>query len=379
MNRPGPTIDPTRRRVLSASVALVIPFGIAPAIAWTSADEPGAPLVGASTWLKAPALKPGDLIAFVAPAGPTDMAPIRTVAADLELLGYRVRVPADLGRRSGEYLAGTDDERAAELNEALRDPAVRAVFPARGGFGLTRILDRLDYDALRRAPKIVTGFSDLTALHLAIARRCRLITFHGPMVADLARREPPHDFADRSFRRMVLGTRPSRPALPTSGPAAADRGDGGRERISMELPPGVRPTRMVGGKARGRLIGGNLSLIAATMGTPFAIETEGAILFLEDVHEAPYRVDRMLSQLRLAGAFRGLAGVVTGGFTNKDPADAPKIDRVLREYFRGLGVPAVTGFPIGHQPLNATLPHGALAEMDADAGTLTLLESPLGP
>jgi muramoyltetrapeptide carboxypeptidase len=302
-------------------------------------------------WLRPPALKPGDTIAFVAPSGPAEMPPLRRYAEILEAAGYKVLVPEGIvrdGKRS-------DDERAAKLNAMIRDPKVRAIFPARGGYGLTRIVDRIDYAALRKDPKIVTGFSDLTALHLAIARKARHVSFHAPMpMSHLAQGDRPEfAFEAASFRRAVF----------------ADQYGKGASGYTIAYPADGKPETLVGGVARGRLLGGNLSLVAATMGTPFAIEPEGAILVLEDTNEPPYHVDRYLSQLRLAG--------VLGDFGGKDPAEVAEIEGVLRDYFAKAKVPVLWRFPVGHTPRNATLPHGGLVELDADRGSLRLLEDPV--
>jgi muramoyltetrapeptide carboxypeptidase len=315
-----------------------------------------------SEWIMPSALKPGDTIAFVAPAGPIEMAPVKEYAQRLENAGYHVEIPNGIGRKAG-YLAGSDQERADELNAAIHDPKVRAIFPCRGGYGLTRILDRIDYAALRRDPKIITGFSDLTALHLAIAREARVVTFHSPLPeASLWKNDKDHAFATSSFERAVF----------------ADRYKAESVGYRIELPSDQpRPTTLVGGKARGRLVGGNLTLISTTLGTPYAIEPKGKILFIEDVHEAPYRIDRYLSQLRLAGVLDDLAGVVAGGFNSNDAKDAKEIDRVLREYFSTMKKPVVINFPVGHIVRNATLPVGALVELDGDAGSLKLLENPV--
>jgi muramoyltetrapeptide carboxypeptidase len=313
-------------------------------------------------WLRPPALKSGDTIAFVAPAAPVARAPLLEYARQLEKAGYKVRIPKAIGRKAG-YLAGTDEERAAELNAAIRDPQVRAIFPCRGGYGLTRILDRIDYAALRRSPKLITGYSDLTALHLAVARQARLITFHSPMpMRDLwQEHKAEFAFAGRSFRRAVF----------------ADQYKKGEAGYAIAVPADARPVTLVRGTARGRLLGGNLTLICATLGTLYALQPKGAILFLEDVNEAPYRVDRMLSQLRLAGVLDAVAGVVLGNFTGKGAEDAKEIDRVLRDYFGSRKVPVLMHFPVGHTPRNATLPHGALVELDADRGVLRVLDNPV--
>jgi muramoyltetrapeptide carboxypeptidase len=311
------------------------------------------------SWIQPKALRPGDTIMLVAPAGPPDETRVRTFVGLLEKKGYRVVLPKNLFRR-GHFLAGTDDERAAELNAAFRDPKVQAIFPCRGGYGLTRILDRLDYTALRNNPKILTGYSDLTALHLAVARKARVITFHSPMPeSDLTRELGEFNFAARTFWSTLLGD-----------VAGKDRAG-----FAIALPEGQpRPIRLVGGKARGRLVGGNLSLICATLGTPYSIEPKGNVLLIEDTNEAPYRVDRMLSQLRLAGVLDAVAGVVVGDFSKTDVAE---VDRVLREYLSRLKVPVIMRFPFGHTPYNATLPHGGMVELDADVPSLRVIEVPV--
>ncbi|HVK07790.1 MAG TPA: LD-carboxypeptidase [Gemmataceae bacterium] len=338
-------IVPTRSLPVLAVLALTAPHGAA-------ADRDG--------WTRPPALKPGDTIAFVAPAGPANPDRVRAAKERFESMGFRVRVPATLTARKDRYLAGSDDDRAAELNAAIKDKTVQAVFAVRGGYGLTRILDRIDYRALRDHPKIITGFSDLTALHLAIARECRLVTFHAPMPqASLHRDDGGHGYSADVFWRTVR----------------ADKYPNGGAGFTIPLPADrPKPKGLVPGKARGRLVGGNLSLLAATVGTPYQVEADGNILFIEDTGEAAYRVDRMLSQLRLAGLLGKFAGVVVGTF---DGTDERELEAVLRDYFGKSKVPVMTGFPVGHTAYNATLPHGGLAEMDADAGTVRLLEAPV--
>ena len=301
-------------------------------------------------WKRAPALRPGDLIRFVAPAGPADPAQVEACRRICEAKGFRVAIPANLFRRD-RYLAGSDDDRAAELDAAIRDPEARAIFPCRGGYGLTRILDRVDYRAIRDDPKIVTGFSDLTALHLAIARHARVVTLHSPMPqAALDREDGEHAYASASFWKAVRGEAGGEVALPAGRPA---------------------PTRLVGGRATGRLVGGNLTLICSTLGTPYAIEPEGNVLLIEDTGEAPYRVDRMLVQLRLAGVLDRVAGLLIGDFNETDVAG---VEEVVRRECSRLRVPVLRGFPVGHNPLNATLPHGGLVELDAEVARVRLLE-----
>ena len=312
-------------------------------------------------WLAPPALVEGDTVALVAPCGICEEDDARRFADSLTAAGFRVVVEPEIHDRRHRYLAGTDDERAAELDRAIRNPAVRGIFVLRGGFGLTRILDRIDYDALRRDPKVIVGYSDVTALHVAAGRRARLVTFHAPMASAVKVVGEDPSFAEQSYRDMLF----LEPAAP---------------RRMIPLPEGERPTTVTGGQCTGRLVGGNLSLIAATIGTPYAIDTKGCVLFLEDVNERPYRVDRLLSQLRLAGLLDGLVGVVVGRFTcddyegEKKEQDEREQREVVLEYCKPLGCPVVADFPCGHVRDNVTLPLGARVTLDADAGTLEVIE-----
>jgi muramoyltetrapeptide carboxypeptidase len=338
---------------LSSRAILLVSLGVLlqPGLARCQSNHP-------HDWVKPAALRPGDTIAFVAPAGPVRQEPIEKCAQLLEKMGFRVVLPKTLFRKDG-YLAGTDDERSAELNAAIRDPTVKAIFPCRGGYGLTRILDRIDYAAFRKNPKILIGFSDLTALHLAIARRAQVITFHAPVPqASLWRDDGDYAYAAKEFWRAVL----------------ADRYQG-ETGYTISLPKGQpQPERLVAGKVRGRLTGGNLSLIAATLGTPYAIDAKGKILFVEDTGEAPYRVDRLFAQLRLAGVLDDAAGVIVGSF---DKTDVREVAKVVRDYCAGLKKPVVINFPVGHTAWNATLPEGAVAELNADGPQVRILENPV--
>lgn len=320
--------------------------------------------VTAMDWIKPKGLKQGDTVSLVAPAGPADGKLVLSYKKHLEQKGFRVQLDPRMLDRKKDYLAGDDSQRSEELNLAIRDPLVRAVFPIRGGYGLTRILDRIDYASLRKDPKVVTGYSDLTALHLAIARQSRIISFHSPMpmpLGNLGRDDSLQDsYGLRSFERMLIVDRFPKPML--------------NEALEIPKESVIKPIHA--GKAQGRLVGGNLSLVCATMGTPYALDAERAILFLEDVNEAPYRVDRLFSQLRLAGVLDAVAGIVLGQFTTKDPKEESEIELVIREVMEQIRVPVVANFPVGHVPGNATLPHGAMVQLDADLGALTLLEEP---
>ena len=299
--------------------------------------------------IRPPALRPGTRVALVAAAGPLPEGGVDRAADRVASLGWEP-VAGEFCRCRTGYLAGTDAERAADLNRALRDPSIGAVWFLRGGYGTMRILDALDWDALVRHPKALIGYSDNTAVHLA-AHRAGVVGFHGPH---------PHapefpDFARDELLRVLTVPEPAG-VLPF--PA-----DGGRAET------------ITAGVAEGPLLGGNLSLLSATLGTPFAIRPEGAILFIEEVGEHPYRLDRLLSHLRLAGVLSAVAGIAVGGITESPEIDgAPGAAEVVRDALGGLGIPVATGFPFGHFDDNWTLPMGVRARLDADAGTLALLE-----
>jgi muramoyltetrapeptide carboxypeptidase len=297
--------------------------------------------------LRPPALRPDDLVILVSPSGPT--RPER-VTRGIELLthwGLRVETAPNAYARHG-YLAGTDAQRLADLNWALRHEEVRGVLTTRGGYGVQRIVDGLDVEAVRRDPKVVVGFSDITALQLALWRGARLATVHGPGAAWLDERTP------------AASAESLRAAVTTTAPVTVKR-DEAEETAPVRVP----------GVARGTLLGGNLSLLASSVGTPDMPDLAEAILLIEDVDEPPYKVDRMLTHLRRAGLPDGLAGVVVGQFTNcADAWDVP-VAAVLAERLGDLGVPVLGGLPIGHGVGQFTVPVGVPAVLDADAGTLT--------
>jgi muramoyltetrapeptide carboxypeptidase len=330
--------------------------GIALSMIATTADAETGPA-------KPAALKPGDTIMFVAPAGELQRERIERAQKRLEEMGFRVIVPETLFRRRG-YLAGTDQERADELMAAFRNPEVKAIFPGTGGYGTTRMLDLLDYETIDANPKILIGFSDITGLHLALARNCNFITFHTPVAQHgLGSPDGLTDFSSKFLWRCLLASE-----------------NAGEDGFDYSMPDGEPLKKLRGGKARGRLIGGNLSLIAATMGTPYEIETAGRVLFLEDVHEAPYRVDRMLSQLRLAGKLDKPAAVILGSFTDAGTDEGEStltMDEVFDDYFAKAPYPVVKHFPAGHAANNASLPIGAMFEVDGDAPRVRVLENPV--
>jgi muramoyltetrapeptide carboxypeptidase len=287
-------------------------------------------------------------VVLVAPAGPITDARLEAALRQCEALGLEAVVARSALRRRG-YLAGSDDERAADLQQALDDGAVDAVWALRGGYGTMRLLRALDLAALRTRPKAFIGFSDNTAFHLALLRS-GVVSFHGPHAGGAF-----PAFTERCFRSVLF----------EAAPAGV-----------LPLPEaGARLETVVGGVAEGALVGGNLALLAATCGTPYRLEAHGRIVFLEDVGEATYRIDRALMQLRLSGALDGLAGLIVGQFTEggAEHPDLP-LSRLLEENATALGAPCVAGAPVGHVDDNWCLPLGVRARLDADAGTVEILE-----
>ena len=311
--------------------------------------------------LRPPRLAPGARVALVAPSGPLlerdDL--IRAVAL-AEALGFAPELGDHAANRHG-YLAGRDEERLADLQHAIADPRIDAVWCLRGGYGVTRILDRLDLSPLRARPKALVGFSDITALLLAAYTSAGLVTFHGPVA-----RRPMTAFTRRGFERALTSPAANGPLETPSAP------DG------VLVPTAHRIVTLAEGKAAGPLVGGNLSLLHCLIGTPWFPRLDGAILFLEDVNEKLYAVDRMMAHLRSIGALAKLAGVAVGRFTSltRGSADgALGLDEVLGTYLGPLGVPVAAGFPIGHIADQWTLPIGVRAELDATNGRLSLLEA----
>ncbi len=308
--------------------------------------------------LKPKPLHPGDTIGLVGISGALHEPETRfeKMLEAIDALGYKVIV-ADSCREEYGYLSGTDASRAKGLNQMFRDDRVDAVVCMRGGYGVTRILDRVDFDVIRANPKLLLGYSDITALHTAIHEKVGMVTIHGPM-PDRAWMEF-DDFSRRSMLRALTSTEP----LGT-----------------LYNPEGTAPKCVVPGRCEGRLVGGNLSLIAALCGTPYQLNPEGKVLLLEDVGEYVYRLDSMLTQLRLAGMFERCAGVVLGGFTNcteEYERYALHLEDVIRDIIVPAGKPVLANLSIGHTPVKITVPLGVNCAVDAEAGTLTITEAAL--
>jgi len=325
-----------------------------------AARAPAASHVPAASLVKPPRLRPGDTVGLIEPAGFTDDAfDLDLVKEAITAMGLKPKAAPHLAERHG-YLAGRDADRAADVNAFYADPEVRAIFAVRGGWGCARILPFLDFSMIRAHPKLLIGFSDITALHLAFAARAGFTTIHGP---NASASWPA--FSWDAFRAIAFDG-----ATPTLVNPV------GREDRLVQRIGRIRTFRS--GKASGRLLGGNLTVLAALMGTPWLPDFTGAILFLEDTNEAPYRIDRMLTQLALGGVLGKLAGVVFGQCTGC-AAEGPSyggftLSEVLQQHFEPLGIPAFQGAQFGHVASQFSLPVGVRAEIDANLGSIRLLE-----
>lgn len=308
--------------------------------------------------LLAAGLRKGDTVGLVSPSSAVNERLALQLAQEaMEALGFRVRTGAHYGGRYG-HLAGTDAERAGDLNAMFGDHEVKAIVCVRGGSGAARLLPLLDYALIRRNPKVLLGYSDITALHCAIHAKTGLVTFHGPVGTASWNRFNVDQFERLFFRRELMQYQNSR-----------DAGD--------ELVPRRNRTQALrGGKAQGELVGGNLTVLTALAGTPYLPDFSGRILFLEDVGEAPYRIDRMFSTLKLMGALDKVAGIIFGDCSDCNPGDgygSLTLDQIFDDHILPLEIPAYRGAMIGHIREQFIVPVGGRVEMDADAGTFRLL------
>ena len=303
-------------------------------------------------------LEKGDTIGLIAPSGAvrTEGA-IEKAIAETERMGYRVKVGESCGKVYG-YLSGTDEVRARDINTMFADKDVDAIICVRGGYGTMRILDLLDYDVIRANPKIFAGYSDITALHAAMFNRCGLVTFEAPMAVSDWSKGPLDEVSLTSMLRAMASAEPM---------GELKNGPGYHERKTINS-----------GSCEGILVGGNLSLMAGIVGTPYELDVTDKILFIEEVGERTYCVDRMLTQLRLAGVFDRCTGVVFGDFKDcpiEYPAFGLSLEEIIRDVVAPCGKPVFTGMQIGHCTPKLTLPHGVRCRMDADACSLTVLEA----
>jgi muramoyltetrapeptide carboxypeptidase len=325
---------------------------------------PVRPASAASTAIKPKRLAAGDTVMLVSPASATfNSLELQIARESLEALGFKVKTGEHMMERHG-YLAGADKARADDINHAFADRSVSAVHAIRGGWGSARVLPYLDFDVIRRNPKVLIGYSDITALLLSIYGKTGLITFHGPI--GLGRWDA---WSLEYFKRVLLNG--ERVTYSNKQGISADR----NSLTQVEF----RTLTITPGKARGRLLGGNLTVLTTILGSPYLPDWDGAILFCEDVHEDLYRIDRMLTQLKLAGVLGRIKGFVFGGCSECGPGDgnygALTLEEIFQDHIKPLGIPAWQGAMIGHAQPQWTLPVGAEVEIDAAAATITLLDT----
>ncbi|MBN7810694.1 LD-carboxypeptidase [Algoriphagus sp. H41] len=303
------------------------------------------------------AIKKGDTVGIISPsAASADRMEFTYAKEAMEALGFQVKLGQNLKNRLG-HLAGTDEERAGDLNAMFGDPEVKMVICIRGGSGAARILPLLDYELIRKNPKPLQGYSDITALHSAIQSQTGLITFHGPNGSGSW-----NSFNVKQFEKVFFGTEPIVFKNETS------KGDD-------LVAKGNRIQTLTGGKAKGKILGGNLTVLTALSGTPYFPDFQDAILFIEDIGEDPYKIDRMLSTLKLNGTLDKIKGFVFGQCSDCTPSGgygAFTVDQLLDHYILPLKVPAYSGAMIGHVSRQFIIPVGAQVEMDADLGTITV-------
>ncbi|WP_019119418.1 S66 peptidase family protein [Brevibacillus massiliensis] len=299
---------------------------------------------------KGKVLKPGDTIGVPAPSSPDQLPKVEAAKKRLEGYGFKVKTGECCYQTYGGYLAGTPENRAKELMRMFTDPDVDGMICLRGGYGTPQILHLLDYRVIADHPKLFVGYSDITALHIAFQKKAELATLHGPMT-----RCKLDDHSREFWLRALTQAAP----------------------LGQIVHPEAQTVTLVPGRCQGQVVGGNLSLITAAMGTPYEIDTRGKILFIEDVGEEPYRVDRMLTQLALAGKFAEAEGIVLGTWEECEPKepDSFSVVNLFHNIIAPFRKPTIYNLQVGHGERNLALPLGVLAGLDATAGSLTILES----
>jgi muramoyltetrapeptide carboxypeptidase len=309
--------------------------------------------------LKPPRLNPGDTVGLINPAGATFQSQdIDIVKESLQALGLKTKPGNHLMDRYG-YLAGKDRDRADDINEMFRDPSVQAILCVRGGWGCNRILPLLDYDLIHKNPKIIMGYSDVTSLLVALYAECGLVTFHGPVGTSTWNK-----FSTDYVKRILFDAEAvmmQNPVEPGDNLAQT------KDRVEV-ITPGI---------ARGKLVGGNLSVLASMVGSRYLPDWKDHVLFLEETDEQIYRVDRMLTQLKLAGILHKLSGIIFGKCTNCGPGEgygSLTLEEVFNDHIKPLNIPAWSGAMIGHIENKFTVPIGVEAEIDAQRGTIQMLE-----
>lgn len=295
-------------------------------------------------------LKSGDTIGVIAPAGPPNMERLKRAIPFFQKMGLNVKLGKHIEEVHG-YLAGTDEQRLADFHDMVGDQTVKAIIFARGGYGTARIASEIDYNLIKQNPKIIWGYSDITYLHTTIRQTTGLITFHGSMLAS--------DIADVHFDELSAGM-----FQQLFNP------------VELHYSENVSPLHVItAGEAMGALVGGNLSLLVSTLGTPHEIDTKGKLLLLEDIGEVPYRVDAMLNQLKLSGKLDDAAGIIIGDFAHAKPKnDKPSLSlkQVFHEYLANLTCPVMSGFKIGHCFPHFSVPLGVEATLSTSKKSLVI-------
>ena len=306
--------------------------------------------------IKPKRLSKGDVIGIISPAStPDDLSTIETGVKYLESLGYRVEVGKNVGKVHG-YLAGSTEDRLDDLHSMFKKKEVKAIFCVRGGYGSTRMLDKIDYNIIKRNPKIFVGYSDISALQLAFFNKTGLVTFAGPMVSIDFSGEV-SKYTEEIFWRLITSN---------------------KSYGKIELPDGEKISALKKGTVKGRILGGNLALISSLVGTDFLPEMKDRILFIEEVGELPYRIDRMLNQLRLSKILSHVKGVVLGAFIDCNEIDPTKrtltLGEVIQDYFGSLEIPVVYNFKHGHIKDNVTIPLGIMFKLNASRNYIEIAE-----
>lgn len=318
-------------------------------------------------------LKKGDTIGLISPASHIDDEGLEKAVNNLESLGLKVKMGKHIRKLHG-FIAGTDQERLEDLHNMFADPAIDGIWCVRGGYGSARLLPIIDYTLIKKNPKVLIGFSDITALLQGIYTKTGLVCFHGPVGAS--------EFTDFTLEQLIAVLMEGRAPHTINIPEMIKEEDKGEENDSeakeQKENKSFEPFLIKPGKATGVLAGGNLSLLAAITGTEYQLDVEGKLLFIEDVGEKPYRIDRMLTQLRQAYPMHKAAGIALGVFSGCEASEGAKsltLRETLGGQLSGLNIPTIYGLPFGHIANHCTLPVGIEAELDTERRTITLLES----
>lgn len=303
-------------------------------------------------------LKKGDTIGLISASGATRKEALPKAVEAVEKLGFKVVIGETCRERHG-YLAGKDVLRAKEVNDMFRDPAIDGIFCIRGGYGATKILPLLDYEMIGENPKVFTGYSDVTALHIVFNQKCDFVTYHTPMPSTEFIKREMDEYSWSSFINCVTNTE--------------------QKNYFLENPSTQQMTTFVDGEATGRLVGGNLSLVVASLGTPYEIDTKDKILFLEDIDEYERSIDRMLTQLKLAGKLNDAAGIILGGWTNcgpqnpNHPEESLRLQTIFEEILAPLNIPILMDVACGHCLPTMSLPLGRIITINSELKTIEVV------